>query len=169
VEAAGPPQTEPMFGVDLCSFTDDCYRVRHVHTHLYSLTLSALTHTLTVTCPRVSKPYDLEVQNQDYPSAIYYNEMLRLGFELQRVVANLTAGTMQPGLSESIAQQSLPPLAKHMYLQVGISSGEVASVVLGKCRRFYCIYGDTGSFDTGLCMYTLCDWYYVANVKVSNE
>jgi len=95
--------------------------------------------------------------------------MLRLGFELQRVVANLTACTTQARLSESGTQQSVPPIAKNMHLQVGISSGEAAGVVLGKCRRFYCIYGDTGVFDTALCMYTLCGWHYVANVIVSNK
>ena len=28
-------------------------------------------------------------------------------------------------------------------IRVGISTGQVAAVLLGKCRRFYCIYGDT--------------------------
>ena len=30
MQAAGPPQTEPVFRVDLCSFTDDCYMVAKV-------------------------------------------------------------------------------------------------------------------------------------------
>jgi len=34
--------------------------------------------------------------------------------------------------------------AQHTYAQVGLSAGEAAGVVLGKCRRFYCVYGDTG-------------------------
>jgi len=31
LQAPCSPQTEPVFGVDLCSFTDDCYMVAKVH------------------------------------------------------------------------------------------------------------------------------------------
>ena len=31
LQAPGSPQTEPVLGVDLCSFTDDCYMVAKVH------------------------------------------------------------------------------------------------------------------------------------------
>jgi len=40
----------------------------------------------------------------------------------------------------------------HFYfgdLQVGLSAGEAAGVVLGKCRRFYCVYG--GLFQCSVC------------------
>ena len=48
--------------------------------HIFDFS-TGTTHHFVVTCPRVCKPFDLQVQNQEYPCAIYYNDMLRLGFE----------------------------------------------------------------------------------------
>jgi len=63
----------------------------------YQHVSSGNTHNYIVTCPRVCNLFDFELQNEEYPYESYYREMLALGFELQRIVA------------EAIAQVSAPP------------------------------------------------------------
>jgi len=63
----------------------------------YQHVSSGNTHNYIVTCPRVCNLFDFELQNEAYPYEAYYREMLALGFELQRIVA------------EAISQVSAPP------------------------------------------------------------
>ena len=86
-------------------------------------------------------------------------------FQLQHIVADLTGANAASGSSRrqssrasglllsssasglsasGLSPSPAPARANDVFLQVGLSGGEAAGVVLGKCRRFYCIYGDTG-------------------------
>ena len=78
-------------------------------------------HAYIVVCPRTARPDESDELSQDH----YSRGMALLGLQLQRIARDL-AHNLQP-----------------LTVRVGVSCGPVAIVILGVCRRFCCIYGDT--------------------------
>ena len=73
-----------------------------------------------VTCPTAATPLLDMQQPAQYHSEGYLKQMIALAFDLQHIATKFGAD-----------------------LKIGLDSGSVAGIVLGKCRRFYCLYGDT--------------------------
>jgi hypothetical protein len=69
----------------------------------------------------------------------YHLDMIALGFDLMRTMNNMTR---DPSFydTEGIERET-PASARNSVMKVGLSIGPVAGIVLGSCRRFYCIYG----------------------------
>ena len=119
-------------------------------------------HNFIVTCPRVATLHQQASQKE------YYSDMVGLGFELMRIVKRFTKRTdehadesshgdvastssqITPGACEAPARAM-----KITGLQVGISSGPAAGIVLGSCRRFWCVYGDTVNTAARMCKFSV--------------
>ena len=69
----------------------------------------------------------------------YHLDMIALGFDLMRTMSNMARN---PSFydTEGIERET-PVRARNSVMKVGLSIGPVAGIVLGSCRRFYCIYG----------------------------
>ena len=69
----------------------------------------------------------------------YHLDMISLGFDLMRTMSNMAR---KPSFydTEGIERET-PARARNSVMKVGLSIGPVAGIVLGSCRRFYCIYG----------------------------
>ena len=133
-------------------------------------------HNFIVTCPRVSTPTeDEEPEHQDgnrllwntkeetgsegegsteYPHNQYYSDMIVLGFNLMRVTRGVVSRTKD--------QSSVG--SRDIFMKVGISSGCASGVVLGACRRFYCVYGDTVNTAARMCKFS-----EVGKIRVTSE
>ena len=99
--------------------------VKYSGMHKYQHVSCGDKHYYIVGCPRIACPYDLAEQLLEYP-ANYSVNMIQLGRQLTRTTSKFAAPN------------------RPLQMKVGINCGPVASVVLGKCRRFYCVYGNTG-------------------------
>jgi len=95
----------------------------------YQHVSSGNSHNFVVTCPRVSRPFDLTVQQKPYPYATYYNDMLELGFELMRITSELGRSPnlgLRPNSDESdvsVPSFGVPFRARGLHVHVGLSAG----------------------------------------------
>ena len=94
--------------------------------HKYQHVSCGNAHYYIVGCPRIACPFDVDEQFCEYPRHYSVN-MIHLGRQLSRIVSKFAAPN------------------RPLHMKIGINCGPVASVVLGKCRRYYCVYGNTGS------------------------
>ena len=69
----------------------------------------------------------------------YHLDMIALGFDLMQTMSNMARNSSFHDL-EGIERET-PVHARNLEMKVGLSIGPVAGIVLGSCRRFYCIYG----------------------------
>ena len=98
-------------------------------------------HNFIVTCPRASMPEDaVGDDDRTYPASKYYCDMLSLGADLMHATEKKALAHTFCCESTDIARD-VPAPARNLSMKVGLSSGPAAGVVLGACRRFYCIYG----------------------------
>lgn len=67
----------------------------------------------------------------------YHLDMIALGFDLMRTMSNMACN---PSFydAEGIERET-PAGARNSVIKIGLSIGPVAGIVLGSCRRFYCI------------------------------
>jgi class 3 adenylate cyclase len=146
-------------------------------------------HNFIVTCPRVASPHD-QAPHQDY-----HSDMIGLGFELMRIVQRFRRRITDEHADQSGHGEALSPSdeATELHeaaegahvasararnikgLKVGISSGPAAGIVLGSCRRFWCVYGDTVNTAARMCKFSVsgkirvtsavgthvCDWLFL--------
>jgi hypothetical protein len=70
----------------------------------------------------------------DYP-----HDMVALGFDLMLTTSQMACKPFFHDV-EGIERET-PACAQNLAMQVGLSAGPVAGIVMGSCRRFYCIYG----------------------------
>jgi hypothetical protein len=84
-----------------------------------------------VSCPRAACPFDMDQQAAEYPGQYCY-EMIKLGWNL-------------------IEHTELFSRSHEMKMKVGINCGPLAGIVLGKCRRFYCLLGSTMNVSARMC------------------
>ena len=80
-------------------------------------------HSYIVACPRVQRPYTAD----NLPETHFYEQMAVLAFELLGRVRSFEQRRGKIGGFQA---------------RVGMSAGVVAALILGVCRRFYCIYGE---------------------------
>ena len=118
-------------------------------------------HNFIVTCPHVATLHEQASQKE------YYSDMIGLGFELIHIVKRFTNRTNEHAdeschgdvASPSTVAQGAPKAParamKITGLQVGISSGPAAGIVLGSCRRFWCVYGDTVNTAARMCKFSV--------------
>ncbi len=109
-------------------------------------------HNFIVTCPRASmedRPLHA-IMSEDVDD--YHVDMIALGFDLMRTMSNMTC---KPSFydTEGIERET-PVRARNSAMKVGLSIGPVAGIVLGSCRRFYCIYGDTVNVAARMCKFS---------------
>jgi hypothetical protein len=84
-----------------------------------------------VSCPRAACPFDMDQQAAEYPAQYCY-EMIKLGWNL-------------------IEHTELFSRSHEMKMKVGINCGPLAGIVLGKYRRFYCLFGNTMNVSARMC------------------
>jgi class 3 adenylate cyclase len=109
----------------------------------YQHVSSGACHYFIVACPCVSNPYkDAGSESySEYPYAKNYLDMIALGFDLIGITSKVLSSS---SVDEFDKLREVPKRTyDEMQIKVGISSGPAAGVVLGRCRRFYCVYGDT--------------------------
>jgi hypothetical protein len=98
-------------------------------------------HNFIVTCPRASmedRPLWRRM-SEDVEDDDYHLDMIALGFDLMRTMSNMTR---KPSFHDTEGiERETPVRARNSVMKVGLSIGPVAGIVLGSCRRFYCIYG----------------------------
>ena len=108
-------------------------------------------HYFIVTCPYASDPRAGAGAGADaYAHAKIYPDMVALGFDLMTIAAGVVAGGGGGG-GGADAQGEDGARAPAPQIKVGVSSGPAAGVVLGRCRRFYCVYGDTINTAARMC------------------
>ena len=109
-------------------------------------------HNFIVTCPRASME-DRPLWERMSEDVDGYNvDMIELGFDLMRTMSNMTR---KPSFydTEGIERET-PVRARNSTMKVGLSIGPVAGIVLGSCRRFYCVYGDTVNVAARMCKFS---------------
>jgi hypothetical protein len=84
-----------------------------------------------VSCPRAACPFDMDQQAAEYPAQYCY-EMIKLGWNL-------------------IEYTEVFSRSHAMKMKVGINCGPLAGIVLGKYRRFYCLFGNTMNVSARMC------------------
>jgi hypothetical protein len=84
-----------------------------------------------VSCPRAACPFDVDQQAAEYPAQYCY-EMIKLGWNL-------------------IEYTEVFSRSHEMTMKVGINCGPLAGIVLGKYRRFYCLFGNTMNVSARMC------------------
>ena len=92
-------------------------------------------HSFIVCCPRASCPNNAREQRSDYP-ADYVRTLFFLAFDMIDLVQTSTGW---PLTQDAASVQELPGVQ----VRVGLSRGPIATIVLGICRRYYGIYGNT--------------------------
>jgi class 3 adenylate cyclase len=109
-------------------------------------------HNFIVTCPRGSmedRPLHARM-SEDVDD--YHLDMIELGFDLMRVMSNMA---QKPSFHDTGGMERETPVrARNSAMKVGLSIGPVAGIVLGSCRRFYCIYGDTVNTAARMCKFS---------------
>ncbi len=84
-----------------------------------------------VSCPRAACPFDVDQQAAEYPGQ-YCCEMIKLGWNL-------------------IEYTKVFSRSHEIQMKVGINCGPLAGIVLGKFRRFYCLFGNTMNVSARMC------------------
>jgi hypothetical protein len=84
-----------------------------------------------VSCPRAACPFDMDQQAAEYPAQNCY-EMIKLGWNLLEYTEVFSR-------------------SHEMKMKVGINCGPLAGIVLGKYRRFYCLFGNTMNVSARMC------------------
>jgi hypothetical protein len=84
-----------------------------------------------VACPRAACPFDVDQQAAEYPAQYCY-DMIKLGWNL-------------------IEYTEVFSRSHEMKMKVGINCGPLAGIVLGKYRRFYCLFGNTMNVSARMC------------------
>jgi class 3 adenylate cyclase len=111
-------------------------------------------HNFIVTCPRASmedRPLWRRM-SEDVDDDDYHLAMIALGFDLMRTMSNMTR---KPSFHDTEGiERETPDSAQNSAMKVGLSIGPVAGIVLGSCRRFYCIYGDTVNTAARMCKFS---------------
>ena len=69
----------------------------------------------------------------------YPHNMIVLGFDLMLTMSQMAREPFFHDV-EGIERET-PASAQSLAMKVGLSAGPVAGIVMGSCRRFYCIYG----------------------------
>jgi class 3 adenylate cyclase len=109
-------------------------------------------HNFIVTCPRGSmedRPLDARMSG-DVDD--YNLDMISLGFDLMRVMNNMAR---KPSFHDTEGKERETPIrSRNSAMKVGLNIGPVAGIVLGTCRRFYCIYGDTVNTAARMCKFS---------------
>jgi hypothetical protein len=85
-----------------------------------------------VSCPRAACPFDIDQQAEEYPRKYCY-EMIKLGWNLIQYTEVFSRSHEMP------------------QMKVGINCGPLAGIVLGKYRRFYCLFGNTMNVSARMC------------------
>ena len=122
--------------LDLVVEESEMYKYQHIS--------CGSDHYYIVACPRVLSPFGPANQQPtsegdrasqpEYPPE-FSAAMVQLGLDLIEVTRQFEPGGL--------------------VLSVGIHSGPVACVILGKCRRFYCLYGSTVNQAARMCQSAL--------------
>ena len=117
----------------------------------YQHASSGSIHWFIVACPCVSNPYSAN-SKETYAHGKNYLDLIALGFDLMEITARVLAmGGVMGGEKGTEQIREVAERAQDMKMQVGISSGPAAGVVMGRCRRFYCVYGDTINTAARMC------------------
>ena len=69
----------------------------------------------------------------------YPHDMIVLGFDLMLFVSQMTRKPFFHDIEGR--ERETPVRAQNLEMKIGLSAGPVAGIVMGSCRRFYCIYG----------------------------
>jgi hypothetical protein len=96
-------------------------------------------HNFIVTCPEGSMQ-EGGVNADSANVSKNRHDMIVLGFDLMEITSQKVKRPLFQGI-ESSAEREVPARAQKLAMKVGLSSGPAAGIVLGRCRRFYCIYG----------------------------
>ena len=113
----------------------------------YQHVSSGECHYFIITCPCVSNPYQ-DAGADSYAYAKTYLDMIALGFDLMKITDRVLS---LKAFAQADKQREVPESARDVHVKIGISSGPAAGVVLGRCRRFYCVYGDTINTAARMC------------------
>jgi len=97
-------------------------------------------HNFIVTCPEGSMQ-EGGVNADSANVSKNRHDMIVLGFDLMEITSQKVKRPHFQSSIESGAEREVPARAQKLTMQVGLSSGPAAGIVLGRCRRFYCIYG----------------------------
>ena len=115
----------------------------------YQHVSSGPSHWFIVTCPCVSNPYGASSSEpQVYAYSKNFLDLIALGFDLMKITERVLA---LGGFANQDRIREVPERAQDTKIKVGISNGPAAGVVLGRCRRFYCVYGDTINTAARMC------------------
>ena len=121
--------------------------VEHSGMFKYQHVSSGECHYFIVTCPCVSNPYQ-DAGADSYAHSENYLDMIALGFDLMKITENFSS---LDSFGQGHRQSEMSGSARDVFVKIGICSGPAAGVVLGRCRRFYCVYGDTINTAARMC------------------
>ena len=96
-------------------------------------------HNFIVTCPEGSMQ-EGGVNADSAKVSKNRHDMILLGFDLMEITSQKVKRPLFLDI-ESGEEREVPARAGKLAMQVGLSCGHAAGIVLGRCRRFYCIYG----------------------------
>jgi hypothetical protein len=119
-------------GLDKLVETSGMFKYQHISTgkKLYYV----------VSCPRAACPFDIDQQAAEYPGQTCY-EMIKLGWNLMEYTQVFSQKCCEVNNDRSLV----------MKMKVGMNCGPLAGIVLGKYRRFYCLFGDTMNVSARMC------------------
>jgi len=108
----------------------------------YQHVATGAKHSFIVCCPRVSCPNDEREQSSEYPGA-YVHSLLLLAFTLLDIAQGSVGWPVVKDSGEGGEGGEWKGGERGVKVRVGLSHGPVAAIVLGICRRYYGIYGNT--------------------------
>ena len=122
--------------------------VEHSGMFKYQHVSSGACHYFIVTCPCVSNPYQ-DAGADSYAHSKNYLDMIALGFDIMKITEKISS--LNNKFGQDYRQSEMPARTWDVHVKIGICSGPAAGVVLGRCRRFYCVYGDTINTAARMC------------------
>ena len=114
----------------------------------YQHVSSGECHYFIITCPCVSNPYQ-DAGADSYAHSKNYLDMIALGFDIMKITEKISS--LNNKFGQDYRQSEMPARTWDVHVKIGICSGPAAGVVLGRCRRFYCVYGDTINTAARMC------------------